>query len=116
MGAVIKFDWMMRDEVYANVAIDCDSQIVVCRELRKNVWEQFLGKKEHTLQNVYDMLESRCVERTRDDIGDFLRYYDLKKYNAYLLCRKTHGVSSQDFFWIRWYGENIRWDNIRIRG
>ena len=31
------------------------------------------------------------------------------------ILKKTHGVSFDDFFWVKFNNENITWDEVRIR-
>ncbi len=115
MGKDIEFYWMMKDEVYAHIVVECDTRRVICTEYRKQTLEQFFGKRPHTIEYLYKIFESRCIDRNRPDLKDFLDYYGLKEYNAYEFCLKTHGVSTQDFFWIKWADETITWDDVKVR-
>ncbi len=36
-------------------------------------------------------------------------------YNPYELCLKTHGVNTDDFSWIKWKGETLTWDDVKVR-
>lgn len=115
MGKIIEFDWMYKDEVYAHVTIDTTSGLVTCEELQSDVCEMFLGKRPKEIKYVLQALEARCVDRNRPDISDFLKYYGIKEYNPYELCLRTHGVSKADYHWVRWHGESLKWDDVRVR-
>lgn len=68
-----------------------------------------------TWKNINAWLETRTVPRTRYDIEDILRKFGLKEYNAYAMCKKSHALSMSDYIWIRFEGEDINYDNIKIR-
>jgi len=68
------------------------------------------------LERVYLFLESRCMDRNRDCLDEYLDWLGLDEYNPYKIVKKTHGVMWEDFFWLRFPGEDITWKDVRIRG
>ena len=64
---------------------------------------------------VYEFLKSRCYEDGRADLKDILSYHGLDGNNPYEWCRLTHGVTYEDFYWIRYDDEDIEWKDVRIR-
>lgn len=52
--------------------------------------------------------ESRCTKELLESMG-------LKEYNVYGILRDTHGVDIDDFIWFKYDGEDITWDDVRVR-
>ena len=44
-----------------------------------------------------------------------LAAHGLTENNPYEWCRKTHGVMYNDFWWIKFPGETIKWDDVKVR-
>lgn len=44
-----------------------------------------------------------------------LEHLGLKEFNVYEILKKTHGVDVDDFSWIRFSGEDIAWDDVKVR-
>ncbi|MCD8014525.1 MAG: hypothetical protein LUG99_15385 [Lachnospiraceae bacterium] len=68
------------------------------------------------LERIYRFLESRCMDRNRDCLEEYLNWLGLDEYNPYDIVKKTHGVMWEDFFWLKFPGETITWKDVRIRG
>jgi len=68
-----------------------------------------------TWNNLMDWFETRTFPRTRIGVEELLRFYNLKEYNAYAICKQTHALSMSDYIWVRFNGEDIRYDDIKIR-
>lgn len=64
---------------------------------------------------VLEFLERRTVPRTRYNIDDVLKQYDLKEYLPLHMCQKDHGVSMTDYIWIKFDGEDICWEDVAVR-
>ena len=61
-------------------------------------------------------LETRRVPKTIDGINGLLKHkYHLKEYSAIGICRQTHGVMYNDFFWLRFNGEKLEFNDVRVR-
>lgn len=39
----------------------------------------------------------------------------LSENNPWKWCRISHGVTYEDFFWIRFEDEDIQWKDVRVR-
>lgn len=115
MGKVVSFDYMYKDTVVAHVDWYIESQTVNCAEYQDNIAYQCFGKMKHNVDNLMIVFESRCFDRNRYDIKEILEYLGLLEYSPYHICLKTHGVSTQDYMWIRWQGESVTWNDVRIR-
>ncbi len=67
-----------------------------------------------TLMGITSALKERviCKERATKEILDSM---GLKEYNVYAILRNTHGVDTDDFIWFKYDGEDITWDDVRVR-
>ncbi|MDE6314188.1 MAG: hypothetical protein K2M46_11345 [Lachnospiraceae bacterium] len=67
-----------------------------------------------TLEQILGALKQRilCPERCTPDM---LASMGLTEYNVYDILKNTHGVDSDDFVWFKFDGENITWDDVRVR-
>lgn len=72
-------------------------------------------KYDVPFQNVIQLLESRTIPRTRDDLWYYLKAYGLREYNPLEMVKKDHGVSYSDFYWIRFMGEELTFNDVRVR-
>lgn len=115
MGEIVEFDWMWRDEIYAHVRINRKTGEVLCEEYQDDVFLQFLGKRPHTIEYVMKVFESRLFDRHRPDCDEMCDYWGVNGYNPYELCPKTHGVNTDDFSWIKWEGETLTWNDVKVR-
>lgn len=68
---------------------------------------------------TYDMflgfLESRCPERGRPDLKELLNKWGLEVYDPVGICKATRGLMWDDFLWIRFEGDDVTYDDIKIR-
>jgi hypothetical protein len=74
-----------------------------------------LAPDKITIQSLEVFLASRLPDPTRDDIKDILKKYGVREFNAYAMCRKSHGVMMQDFIWLKFDGEDVSFNDIRLR-
>lgn len=68
-----------------------------------------------TFKDFLDFLESRCAPRTRYNIEDILKMYDIKFYDPLAMCRKSHGRTMSDYLWVKFNDEEVTWDQIKLR-
>lgn len=115
MGKVVVFDYMHKNDVAAHVEWDCENNTVTCTEFESDIDYQFFGRAKHDVDTLLAVMEHRCFDRNRYDAEEILEFFGLKEYNPYHILLKTHGVSTQDYMWIRWAGETLTWDDVRIR-
>ena len=67
-----------------------------------------------TYKDLDEFMLTRVSDRTRVDINEILKRYDLKDFNPYWMCRKSHGRKVTDFLWIRYNDEDLTYDDIKI--
>lgn len=71
--------------------------------------------EEMDTYGALEILEGRCFPRNRDNLEELLHKLGLKTYHPLDIIRKTHGLMRNDFVWIRFQGENLKYDDIKIR-
>ena len=64
--------------------------------------------------DILGILKSRVLPECRCDAG-MLQHMGLKEYNVWDILRHTHGVDFDDFCWLKFDGEDITWDDVRVR-
>ena len=62
-----------------------------------------------------EILRSRCIDEGRSDVGRVLKAMGLNEYNPLEIVRRTHGVSYNDYIWIRFPGEKLRAEDVMVR-
>ena len=68
-----------------------------------------------TLESIKKCFENRAITKKRSNISEILQKLKLSKYDAYEIIKKTHGISSADFFWFKFDDENIKYEDIILR-
>ncbi len=63
----------------------------------------------------YAFLKDRCYEDNRANLQDILHSVGLETNNPYEWIKISHGVTYEDFFWIRFEGESITWNDVKVR-
>ena len=67
-------------------------------------------------QQMFTYIEGRCSERSRPDQAELLNLIGLDVYNPYEIVKKTHAVTPDDYFWFRYPGENLKWEDVDVFG
>ena len=111
----IIFTIMYQNEAAAEVLISNDKKKVEIRKLIPDSLKQPLSGSKLDLERIYDFLKSRCYEDGRADLQEILDQAGLKSNNPWKWMRITHGVTYEDMFWIKFPGENLRWEDVKVR-
>lgn len=75
----------------------------------------FGNKKNITIDDVLEYFEERCFPRERLDCDELLEGLGLSYYDPIEIVRKTHGLLRDDYEWVRFKGESLKYDDIKIR-
>ena len=107
------FTVMHKDEAVVRVEYKNDVPIII--KFTDNPMKQpFLG--DYSLERqVYDLCKSRCYEDCRADLKNILHEAGMDTNDPFEWCRKTHGVTYEDLFWMKFDGEEISWDDVKVR-
>lgn len=65
-----------------------------------------------TRGDILDFLRTRCFEEGRPDKEELLAAMGIEEYDPLAITKKTHGRLMHDFFWIKWNGEDLTWEDI----
>ena len=113
------FSVLWKNEVVAEVSVTEDEKgfktLNYIKRYTEDIAKQPFGGDRLDLPRVYEFLENRWFERARADVPEQLEYLGLTEYNPWEIVKKTHGVMFEDFIWIRFEGENITWEDVKIR-
>ncbi len=113
------FSVLWKNEVVADVSIaeakDGLKTLRFIKRYSEDVGKQPFGGKRLNLERVYEFLENRWFESGRPDLAQQLEYLGLSEYNPWEIVKRTHGVMFEDFIWIRFEGETLVWEDVKIR-
>lgn len=106
------FDIMCRDELIAEVRFV--NHKLHIKKYAEGLLQIFNGNNEN-IETVYYFLESRCYEDGREDLEEILKQAGLTSNNPWEWCKITHGVTWEDYYWIRMPGEMVTWKDVKVR-
>lgn len=110
----ITFYVMSKDEKIAKCVIR-DGELISIDKYAKEIYDQPFYGENTSLEYVMSFLEDRVVNRNKYNINEILASLGLDHYDMIDILRKTHGVSYDDFTWIKFEGENISYKDVRVR-
>ena len=109
----MKFSVYWENEKTADVDVQT-SRVYIKRYILHPV-KQIFCKDEMTRYELGVILKSRCWDEHRDGLKSYLDKMGLDEFNPYKICRYTHGVMFQDKTWFLFEGENLTWDDVRVK-
>lgn len=113
MARITEFDVLWRDILAHTIRIE-GSEVTITHHTKDKAAIQFWFD-EVTLEEVLTFLRDRCFPETRDGKERILEALGLESYNIWDILEIKHGVMYDDFVWIRFKGEELCWDDVRIR-
>lgn len=97
----------------AHVCVSGNHKMVTIKKLVPDgIMQPFSGNKLD-IERVYNFLKARCYEDNYVALEEVLRENNMTSNNPWEWNKKTHGVTWEDFFWIKFDGEDIQWEDIR---
>lgn len=105
-----------RDKKVADVYI-ANGILQLTRYTLNPLIQVFPRGDDTTIEDVYNFLESRCYEDCRYNLQEILASAGMTSNNPWEWCRKTHGVTYDDFYWLRFPddSDDISWEKVKIR-
>lgn len=112
----LEFSVMYKNEETAKVSLYDDKIFNV----------ELLTKRRYThpffiMPTTYDYIMRWLISRSMSEAA-FARNYDwfcefleIKDYNPLAHLKKLHGVSHDDHMWIRFKGETLTYDDVKVR-
>ena len=71
--------------------------------------------EQPTYAHFKEFLERRCFPKTRYNCKQLLQDASLGYYDPWAIVKKNHGVMSDDLFWIKFDGEELTWEDVKVR-
>lgn len=69
-----------------------------------------------TFKDIMAFCESRQPPRTRIGIDELLhKKYNLPFYLPLQMCQKSRGITMADYLWMKFDGDDITYEDIKIR-
>lgn len=106
---------MYKNEPVTEIYLSDDKKIVRIKKLIPDGIKQPFSGEKLGLERIYNFLKSRCYEDGREDLPEILKQVGLATNNPWKWCRITHGVTYDDYFWIKYENEDICWEDVRVR-
>ena len=113
----LKFQYMHKDTVSADVVVDRRSRSITCVNYTDDITLRPFGRRTTpTMDDFLDFLESRCFPHERRNCGQILADLGLKDYVPLSIVEKTYGRQLEDYCWIRFEGEDLDYErDIKLR-
>ncbi len=107
------FEVFWKDELSARVSVG-KSKVHVSRFIIHPVKQIFSGEFISRNQ-LNEVLKLRCFDEGRADCVAKLKALGLTEYNPLEIVKKTHGVSFNDYLWVRFPGEKLTAKDVLVR-
>lgn len=114
-GNYLEFDILAKTELLAHIKVNFDTRQVNVEQFTNDPVERPFLKESITPEDIMDYLEDRCFPETRANCDQLLNDLGLTYYSPLAIVRKTHGLQFDDYIWVRFAGEEISYDSIKIR-
>jgi hypothetical protein len=113
----LKFKYMCRDAVVADVVVDRRNKSVTCVNYTNDITLRPFGVNDNpTMADVGEFFESRCFPRERRNCKQLLADLGLTEYVPLSIVEKTHGRQLEDYCWIKFEGEELDYErDIKLR-
>lgn len=107
------------DKIVAKMYVDWPSKEVHVEQYSKDkivIPFPTMGDKVIvSTEKFVDYLESRCFPRTRHNADELLKMMGLSHYNPFKIVKVTHGVIFDDYVWLRFEGEDLKYEDVGLR-
>ncbi len=111
-----KFSAMWKDELTAEVEFSYPENYVKVKNYSNDVIKIPFGVNNNpNIRDLEDFLEDRCFPRERHNCKEILRELGLMMYDPIEIIKITHGIILEDFMWIKFYGEDLNYEDVRVR-
>lgn len=108
----LDFEVMWRDNLVGHVIME-DGELILNEDYSKRVWENPF-RKIRTGRDARACLQDRviCPERFDEEMQ---KAFGFKEWDVLKILKDTHGVSVDDFTWLKFRGESIEWKDVKVR-
>lgn len=116
MAGIVEMQYMRKDKVLADITVDYINETVNAKVYTDDpVYMPFGINKTPDFEDYKLFLESRCFPKERHNAKQLLDDLDIQYYEPFYIIQKTHGLQFEDYCWIRFKGEFIKYADIKIR-
>ena len=107
----LHLEYLCKDNLISEIIIENNEVYFI--NYTDNVIEKPFGCMTSVTFNEFKrFLAFRCFPRDRWNCRELIEYTD-GEYDFIKIIGLTHGVLSDDYFWIRFKGEGIEWADIK---
>lgn len=110
----VGFTCYWKDEPVSEVHVE-NMRVYVKRFVKNHPIKQIFPVEEMDVFKLTEILKMRCWEDNRAELDALLKKIGVAFYDPLEIVRKTHGVSYNDFLWIQFRGEHLRWKDVAPR-
>lgn len=114
METIYEFEVFDKYDLVAQVKV-FEGETVDVKYHNVDVLNNPLPMENPTIKDVADYLESRCFPETRHRKDELLEMMGLRYYIPQNIVEKTHGLIAEDYIWLKFPGETIGYEDIKIR-
>ena len=94
--------WFNDDELCSAVAADLTEETLCAEDFTDNWLHTAFGRNPApSWKDFMELLEDRCIPRTRAGLREYLEALGLDAYDPLQIIRKTGGRMAEDHQWIR---------------
>ena len=111
----LKFDVMFKDDLCVEVTVDRVNKELTLKNHTKIGFYNPFKMPNPKMSDVIDYIENRCFPETRANAEYLLKELGLKCYDPIDITRVTRGLMMDDHFWIRYEGDDVKYEDIRVR-
>ena len=111
----LSYEIYHKDTLVYDILLSSDKKNVFCIRHNYRRFLQLFPSEEITTYDLYRFFKSRCYEDGRDRLQEILAEAGMTDNNPYEWVDKTHGVTWEDYFWIKKKDEVITWKDVRVR-
>ena len=112
--ALREYEIMYKDEKVADVKILSIVHVEIKKYTNEFYKQPFLSDRTDIMY-LYDFFKSRCYEDGRADLRSILTEAGLQHNDPWKWIDLTHGVTYDDFWWIKHPEEELTWEQVKIR-
>lgn len=110
----VGFTCYWKDEPVSEVHVE-NMRVYVKRFVKNHPVKQIFPIEEMDVFKLTEILKTRCWEDNRAGLDELLKKIGVPFYDPLEIVKKTHGVSYNDFLWIQFRGEHLRWKDVAPR-
>lgn len=110
-----RFETYWREELTSEVIISADRKTVEYHIYKREIPEVPYLFDNPTVEQMYDFIESRCMPKERTQLPEYLSDLGIDEYNPWEIVKLTHGVMWEDYLWLKFPGENVTWEDVKVR-